>query len=53
MERYIKECSQCREEKKLTEFYNNRRRPDGKDNLCKTCRKAKSASAYIPKKASS
>lgn len=35
-------CSQCKETKDLdTEFYNNRAMKNGKDTICKVCRKAR------------
>lgn len=34
-----KVCSKCKIEKDESEFYNNRRMPDGLDYYCKECRK--------------
>lgn len=36
-----KQCNKCGTPKGLDEFYNNKKSPDGKENTCKECRKAK------------
>lgn len=36
-----KRCGTCGEVKKMTEFHNNRSRPDGKSSECKPCVLAK------------
>lgn len=38
----MKTCSKCKEEKELSEFYNNKSQVDGKSNYCKICHKAES-----------
>ena len=35
-----KKCIYCKKVLPLSEFYKNRDRPDGRDVLCKVCRKA-------------
>ena len=35
-----KKCIYCKKVLPLSEFYKNRDRPDGRDVLCKLCRKA-------------
>ena len=35
-----KRCSTCGETKPLAEFHKNKRRPDGLQERCKTCRRA-------------
>lgn len=44
-----KTCSACDGYKDFTQFYNNKRRPDGKDNICKTCRRAKNNKTWRKK----
>jgi hypothetical protein len=36
----MKECVKCKRSKSLDEFNKNKRRPDGLDNMCRSCRKA-------------
>ena len=46
-----KVCTQCKIEKDESEFYNNKRNPDGLDYYCKDCRKeTTSNSTYDVKK---
>ena len=33
----MKQCSKCKEEKEVTEFFKNRARHDGLENYCKIC----------------
>lgn len=35
----MKTCSKCKEEKELSEFFNNKAMKDGKSNYCKVCHK--------------
>lgn len=46
-EHYIKKCSSCELKKHHDDFYNNNRRPDGKDNICKVCRRVANKKAYL------
>lgn len=45
-----KHCPKCGEEKSRNEFYNNKRRNDGKDSICKECRKEINKTNYMGKK---
>ena len=36
-----KKCTDCKKRKNPGDFYNNRNNKDGKDSLCKGCRKAR------------
>lgn len=35
----MKTCTICKSQKELTEFSNNKTKPDGKNNMCKGCKK--------------
>jgi hypothetical protein len=35
-----KQCSKCKDYKLLTEFFNEKRKPDGKQSRCKLCHTA-------------
>ena len=43
MNKTAKQCCSCKQVKLLSEFGNNKSRPDGKHSDCKTCRKAYNA----------
>lgn len=42
----MKVCSKCKIEKDESEFYSNKRMPDGLDYYCKACRKTSTANRY-------
>jgi len=42
----MKTCSQCKQTKELTEFHRNKRKKDGYQERCKTCRSAYRAEYY-------
>ena len=37
----MKKCLDCKADKDVAEFYRNRNHKDGRDGLCKECRKAR------------
>ena len=43
----MKICTKCKIEKSLDEFYNNRRRKDGKTSHCKACASACDKTRYV------
>lgn len=45
-----KRCPRCDEVKHLDDFYNNINRNDGKDHLCKECRRLNSMEFYLENK---
>lgn len=47
----MKRCSECRRELPLETFYRNKRNKDGRDNLCKACRKGWNAYEYERRRA--
>ena len=42
----MKVCYCCKQEKPLSEFPENRKRPDGRNSLCKACKKIYNATYY-------
>ena len=42
----MKTCNQCKQTKEFTEFHKNKRKPDGHQERCKTCRSAYRAEYY-------
>lgn len=42
----LKTCKVCNTEKNLTDFYRNRRKPDGHDYICKVCDNARGSLYY-------
>lgn len=42
----LKVCSICKQEKSISEFNKNKRKPDGLQTICKVCNKEKSRSYY-------
>jgi len=43
----MKTCTQCHQEKQLSEFYKNSSRSDGYSNQCKSCEKERKAKSYL------
>lgn len=43
----MKRCSFCKEERPLEEFHQNRKRPDGRQTVCRDCKKAYNRRYYV------
>lgn len=47
----MKQCSKCKQDKQLDEFYNDKKNPDGKAYWCKTCAIANASESQAKRKA--